>query len=82
MDWSCHFPDFFAPEPAKNSSETDQPCVEFADIGCGYGGLLGRSSVDFFHNSQGATKPLSAAQGKWVLVQGKQVSLTTCLPDK
>ncbi|XP_063225014.1 tRNA (guanine-N(7)-)-methyltransferase isoform X2 [Bacillus rossius redtenbacheri] len=35
MDWSQLYPDYFPPGdniPAK--------CVEFADIGCGYGGLL------------------------------------------
>ncbi|XP_076054977.1 tRNA (guanine-N(7)-)-methyltransferase isoform X2 [Oratosquilla oratoria] len=34
MDWSPYFPDYF---PSKNGVEKK---VEFADIGCGYGGLL------------------------------------------
>ncbi|KAF7659776.1 hypothetical protein LDENG_00293320 [Lucifuga dentata] len=36
MDWSQLYPDFFT----GNSSEKVKPQVEFADIGCGYGGLL------------------------------------------
>lgn len=38
MDWSKLYPDLI-PGP---SSETEAPKVEFADIGCGYGGLLGK----------------------------------------
>lgn len=37
MDWSKLYPDFFSGNP----SERETPQVEFADIGCGYGGLLG-----------------------------------------
>lgn len=37
MDWSELYPDLFPGDP----SEKDAPRVEFADIGCGYGGLLG-----------------------------------------
>ncbi|XP_039972481.1 tRNA (guanine-N(7)-)-methyltransferase isoform X2 [Xiphias gladius] len=36
MDWSTLYPDFFT----RNPSEKETPRVEFADIGCGYGGLL------------------------------------------
>ncbi|MXQ93884.1 hypothetical protein E5288_WYG008120 [Bos mutus] len=48
MDWSELYPEFFAPLP-QNQSHDDpkdkkekraQAQVEFADIGCGYGGLL------------------------------------------
>ncbi|XP_043302444.1 tRNA (guanine-N(7)-)-methyltransferase isoform X2 [Cervus elaphus] len=48
MDWSELYPEFFAPPP-QNQSHDDpkdekekgaQAQVEFADIGCGYGGLL------------------------------------------
>lgn len=35
MDWSRHYPEFYPPK--ENSV---QKKVEFADIGCGYGGLL------------------------------------------
>ena len=42
MDWRTLFPAFY---PEKNDKEEniDNKCskVEFADIGCGYGGLLG-----------------------------------------
>lgn len=34
MDWSPYFPKYFPGDNAKK--------VEFADIGCGYGGLLGK----------------------------------------
>lgn len=37
MDWSELYPDFFPCNPP----ETETHRVEFADIGCGYGGLLG-----------------------------------------
>ena len=48
MDWSKLFPNFFqTPEqkekhddPADEQSRQKHQ-VEFADIGCGYGGLLG-----------------------------------------
>ncbi|XP_005924868.1 tRNA (guanine-N(7)-)-methyltransferase [Haplochromis burtoni] len=36
MDWSKLYPDLFT----GSLSETEPPRVEFADIGCGYGGLL------------------------------------------
>ncbi|XP_047437813.1 tRNA (guanine-N(7)-)-methyltransferase [Mugil cephalus] len=36
MDWSKLYPHFFT----GNTSEKESPRVEFADIGCGYGGLL------------------------------------------
>lgn len=37
MDWSELYPHFFPGTP----SEKETPQIEFADIGCGYGGLLG-----------------------------------------
>ena len=47
MDWSKFYPDFF-PEPEVNGKSDEEikkiqshKAVEFADIGCGYGGLLG-----------------------------------------
>ncbi|MGH0178453.1 UNVERIFIED_CONTAM: hypothetical protein FKN15_077826 [Acipenser sinensis] len=48
MDWFQHYPEFFKPlaesgnhEKKDSQEETRQgPMVEFADIGCGYGGLL------------------------------------------
>lgn len=36
MDWSTLYPHFFTAGP----SDKETPQVEFADIGCGYGGLL------------------------------------------
>ena len=43
MDWRTVFPAFY-PEKieANGNSNRTVPKVEFADIGCGYGGLLGR----------------------------------------
>lgn len=49
MDWSELYPEFFAPltqnqshdDPKDKKEERAQAQVEFADIGCGYGGLLG-----------------------------------------
>ncbi|KAG8853934.1 tRNA (guanine-N(7)-)-methyltransferase (tRNA(m7G46)-methyltransferase) [Tulasnella sp. 330] len=43
MDWSIHYPKYFAglDEPiASASSSQETKRVEFADIGCGFGGLL------------------------------------------
>ncbi|XP_005099484.1 tRNA (guanine-N(7)-)-methyltransferase [Aplysia californica] len=51
MDWSKYYPDHFAPVTTENESRdredlngteltAKQKRVEFADIGCGYGGLL------------------------------------------
>ncbi|XP_041095241.1 tRNA (guanine-N(7)-)-methyltransferase isoform X2 [Polyodon spathula] len=49
MDWSQHYPQFFKPlaESCNHDDRKDlqdekrpSPVVEFADIGCGYGGLL------------------------------------------
>lgn len=37
MDWSELYPHFFPESPSEQKSHQ----VEFADIGCGYGGLLG-----------------------------------------
>lgn len=46
MDWSTLFPEFFQTPKEKEKHEDPadgmtHPNVEFADIGCGYGGLLG-----------------------------------------
>ena len=48
MDWSPHYPDYCqAPNVARDSNPTEassssasQKKVEFADVGCGFGGLL------------------------------------------
>ncbi|XP_078475476.1 tRNA (guanine-N(7)-)-methyltransferase-like isoform X2 [Lampetra planeri] len=53
MDWSVHYPEFFTlpkvaakeehggmPAAVVEAEKQPQPQVEFADIGCGYGGLL------------------------------------------
>lgn len=49
MDWSELYPEFFAPltqnqshdDPKDEKEKSTRAQVEFADIGCGYGGLLG-----------------------------------------
>lgn len=43
MDWSVHYPYYFAPHGTEAEAEAQKmgKAVEFADIGCGYGGLLG-----------------------------------------
>ncbi|ORX89545.1 guanine-N(7)--methyltransferase-like protein [Basidiobolus meristosporus CBS 931.73] len=41
MDWSTHYPEFFPKPDGDASLVTKAPAkVEFADIGCGYGGLI------------------------------------------
>ncbi|XP_069132015.1 tRNA (guanine-N(7)-)-methyltransferase-like [Argopecten irradians] len=55
MDWSEYFPEFCKPPPnCKHDDKEDEinekarrPRVEFADIGCGYGGLLVQLSPVF-----------------------------------
>ena len=39
MDWAEHFPHFFGPG-AVPSTSGEPPAVRFADVGCGFGGLL------------------------------------------
>ena len=41
MDWSEIYPDFCS----SHGNNVDKKLVEFADIGCGYGGLLGEFSM-------------------------------------
>jgi hypothetical protein len=36
-DWSKHYPEIFQELP----SDATKPVVTIADVGCGYGGLLG-----------------------------------------
>lgn len=38
MDWSSLYPAFYGKNDCSTQSKVQ---VEFADIGCGYGGLLG-----------------------------------------
>ncbi|KNE92689.1 hypothetical protein, variant 1 [Puccinia striiformis f. sp. tritici PST-78] len=49
MDWSKHYPNFFpSPKPTPKGEQENNQCtdidakkvVEFADVGCGFGGLL------------------------------------------
>ena len=46
MDWSTHYPKFFTSKSDNNqtliiqSQSSIQKKVKFADLGCGYGGLL------------------------------------------
>lgn len=59
MDWSELYPEFFAPltqnkthdDPKDKKEKRAQAQVEFADIGCGYGGLLGNTLA--FSQGQG-----------------------------
>ncbi|XP_048580629.1 tRNA (guanine-N(7)-)-methyltransferase-like isoform X2 [Nematostella vectensis] len=54
MDWSSIYPKFFSPKTESSAScqkdtmaEEDTPRVQFADIGCGYGGLLVKLANDY-----------------------------------
>lgn len=44
MDWSELYPHFFPGNPSEEKTQQ----VEFADIGCGYGGLLGELTSSFW----------------------------------
>lgn len=50
MDWSSLYPDFSGHKLPGDGDSTDQrkQCVEFADVGCGYGGLLGKCIICIF----------------------------------
>ncbi|XP_043667027.1 tRNA (guanine-N(7)-)-methyltransferase isoform X1 [Vespula pensylvanica] len=51
MDWSTFFPRYFSnEEDDERNKDTVQKRVEFADIGCGYGGLLVTLSPMFPNN--------------------------------
>lgn len=51
MNWHEYYPEFFKPVNDSNGQDLDSkggnPKVEFADIGCGYGGLLVELSTVF-----------------------------------
>lgn len=44
MDWRTLFPAFY---PEKDDKDKKSSKVEFADIGCGYGGLLGNQCYSY-----------------------------------
>lgn len=50
MDWSELYPAYFQ-QNDTNTTGDKQRQVEFADVGCGYGGLLGVLflSITFMH---------------------------------
>ncbi len=41
MDWSQLYPEYFRPLGGSLKPDKHNAQVEFADIGCGYGGLMG-----------------------------------------
>lgn len=42
MNWSSLYPFYFVTNEGESKEQNfSQKCVEFVDIGCGYGGLLG-----------------------------------------
>jgi hypothetical protein len=49
-NWEAHYPEFFAANRAKaagDATKEAKPLVRFADVGCGFGGLLVRLSPLF-----------------------------------
>ncbi|XP_043258198.1 tRNA (guanine-N(7)-)-methyltransferase isoform X1 [Colletes latitarsis] len=51
MNWSSLYPLYFSNTEVKSEeNDSQQKCVEFADIGCGYGGLLVTLSPMFPNN--------------------------------
>lgn len=63
MDWSELYPEFFTSltqnqshnDPKDKKEKRAQAQVEFADIGCGYGGLLGNTLSGPFFGQEVAT---------------------------
>lgn len=76
MDWSELYPEFFAPLTQNKSHDDPKDAkekqagtqVEFADIGCGYGGLLGNVLA------------LSLGQGEAWVLPSKQVRVRVSGP--
>ncbi len=52
MDWSVHYPKYFAQGASKGDKQ-----VEWADVGCGFGGLLMALAPQF---------PETLMLGEWV----------------
>lgn len=49
MDWSQLYPLYFKkPNSSEEPSSEAPKRVEFADVGCGYGGLLGKKKIVLF----------------------------------
>ena len=46
-NWEAHYPEFFEKARAKGGDAAEKPMVRFADVGCGFGGLLVRLSPLF-----------------------------------
>ena len=42
MDWKDLYPEFLAREAVTENASCDRNQVKFLDVGCGYGGLLGK----------------------------------------
>lgn len=72
MDWSSLYPDVLKQRPTDSGT----PQVEFADIGCGYGGLLGTSVTD------GAAHPPFAGFIRSSVSHRLSVELSPLFPDK
>lgn len=63
MDWSPHYPEFHG--PGKENTKK----VEFADIGCGYGGLMIELAKEF---------PDTLIMGKSVKIMSKHIERLKC----
>lgn len=46
MDWSEMFPAYFSKPSSDEPNVNNGKRVEFADVGCGYGGLLGKEIIE------------------------------------
>lgn len=72
MDWSELYPEFFAPltqnkshdDPKDEKEKHSGAQVEFADIGCGYGGLLGNMLALFLGQGEAWVLPSQQVRGR------------------
>jgi len=46
-NWEAHYPEFFARARARDGDAAEKPLVRFADVGCGFGGMLVKLSPLF-----------------------------------
>lgn len=72
MDWSELYPEFFAPliqnkshdDPKDEKEKHSGAQVEFADIGCGYCGLLGNKLALFLGQGEAWVLPSQQVRGR------------------
>jgi len=79
MNWHSHFPAYFNPDGSPSGPVKRQ--VEFADIGCGYGGLLGAATDPLSPVGGVAGSTLTAGVQRLLGARAPPVALAPLFPD-